>query len=115
MSETLFGWKHCDNHFCRRCNPDFVEPMAASLALADDWVDKANAWFSGLPASDVFTSEDVTDAVGFPAGEAGANRNNAVGAWIQRLSRQKRIVRVDSVASRNPQANGAVINIWRKQ
>lgn len=88
--------------------------MAASLSLASDWRYKAEAWFAALPTGATFTSEDLTSWVGLPSGSEGMNRNNAVGAYLQSLSRNKRVVKVDIVSSKSPRSHGATIIVWKK-
>ena len=115
MNDSLFDDSvgcGCGNKFCRTCNPP--RNGQAAVDFAADWRLKADKWFDRLPSGSSFTSEDVTLAVGYPAGETGMNRNNAVGGWIQRLANTGRLWRVGDRASRNPQAHGAMIGIWRK-
>lgn len=58
-----------------------------------------------------FTSEDLTDMVGFP-GTNTANGNNKVGSFIQRNARRMGLRRTDQVKARNPQAHGRWITVW---
>lgn len=103
----------CQHWTCRRCNPS--DPFDGALQQASDWVVKADDWFQCLPKGHCFTSEDVTRAIGFPAGVHALNRNNAVGAWVLRLARRRVIVHHVQVASANPASNGATIWVWRKR
>jgi len=102
----------CSGESCQTCA--LPVPMTAALDHAADWRIKADTWFAGLHVGYRFTSEDITHDVGFPAGEQGMNRNNAVGAFIKALKFHKRIKNVDYVPSRNEKSNGAVIGVWVK-
>jgi hypothetical protein len=46
-----------------------------------------------------FTSEDVTDIVGLPTGEAGLHKNMAVGGMMHKLGASKRIVNTKRVTN----------------
>ena len=116
MTQSLFSDEEacgCRRWQCRKCNPVRGVPTSA-VDFAADWRYKADRWLCSLNQGERFSSEDVTDAVGFPGGEQGMNRNNAVGAWIHVLARKNLISRVESVASRNPASNGATIWLWKK-
>lgn len=116
MSDGLFSISEacgCNKWNCRSCHPR--EPMQGALRMAPDWVERADAWFQSQPKGTLFTSEDVTAAIGFPSGGNGTNRNNAVGAWVQKLSRQSVIERSHAIQSRNPASNGATIWVWMKR
>lgn len=102
----------CTGQGCMVCA--LSSPMAAALDHAVDWRIKADTWFLGLRVGHRFTSEDITADVGFPAGEQGMNRNNAVGAFIKSLKFHNRIKSVEFVPSRNEKSNGAVIGVWSK-
>lgn len=62
---------------------------------------------SGQP----FTSEDITDRVGFP-GVTRANGNNGVGLFIQRNAKRLRLRRYDQRPARNPQSHGRLVTVW---
>ena len=105
----------CAGPSCQYCATMYISAaMDASLSLASDWRYKADVWFDSLPIGATFTSEDLTAAVGLPSGTEGMNRNNAVGAYLQSLSRKRRIKKVDMVASRAPRSHGATIMLWKK-
>lgn len=71
----------------------------AAVALADSGV--------------LFTSEDVLDVVGLPTGGPGLHRNNAVGAMMNALARQKVIVKTGRhVPSRRNLSHGAELTQW---
>ncbi len=104
----------CNSPLCNICHPRKVDPAKAALKFATDWRVKANAWFDELPRGRLFTSEDVTDAIGYPGGDQGMNRNNAVGGWVQSLSRKGVIANVGTQASLHDRSNGARIVVWEK-
>lgn len=109
----------CTGNSCKYCatmaiKPSIESAMEASLSLASDWRYKANAWFTALSKGATFTSEDLTAGVGLPSGSEGMNRNNAVGAYLQSLSRSNRIVKVDITNSKAPRSHGATIIVWKK-
>lgn len=106
----------CDRWYCKRCNPATVDQVIdGSLDFAADWKIKADAWFDSLSPGARFTSEDLTEEVGFPSGVHAMNRNNAVGAWVRRMVKEHRIARVDFVSSRNVISHGRTILVWQKK
>lgn len=122
MSDGLFDipeekrWVHaCTGLDCPTCASERnSEAMQGALNMANDWVDLANKWFTALPVGYSFTSEDLTDAVGLPAGESGMNRNNAVGAFVRSLSSRNYVKRIDVRSSRKKSSNGAALIVWSK-
>ena len=118
MSDGLFSLSEscgCRKWYCKICNPDPVEQaMEAALDMAADWRAQADLWLASQPSGRRFTSEDVTEACGFPAGEQAMHRNNAVGAWIRKMSKRDLITRLDPVPSRNNKSHGATIWLWMK-
>lgn len=88
------------------------EGMARATAAVMPWPDEARAWVRALPKGTVFTSEDLTDAIGLPRGEVGTNQNNAVGAIMRACSTANLIRKVGLRQSRKRQAHGATIIEW---
>lgn len=119
MSDGLFSISEgcsCKRWYCRVCNPDPLEQaMEASLSLAGDWKMKADAWLKQQPQMFRFTSEDVTDAIGYPSGENAMHRNNAVGAWMRGCRKKNLIERLEPVTSRHSRSHGATIWLWMKK
>ncbi len=116
MTDSLFSDSEacgCRRWQCRKCNLIQGVPSAA-IDFAADWRYRADAWLASRNQAERFSSEDVTDAIGLPGGEHGMNRNNAVGAWINGLARNKVISQDEAIASRNPASNGATIWLWKK-
>lgn len=118
MSDTLFdveveepkGWHSslCRCPYCRQ-----LEPETTALDAKADWHAQARAYVKSLPAGTLLTSEDITDVIGMPAGQIATNRNNAVGALMRSLSKKRLLAHDHYTKSKNPQAHGAVIAVWR--
>lgn len=61
----------------------------------------------------MFTSEDVIEGVGLPAGDVYINRNNAVGAMMNGLARAGIIKKTrERRQSRRPNSHGAELTVW---
>ena len=62
-----------------------------------------------------FTSEDIVRLVGLPIGEAGMNRNNAVGAMMTGMARQGLIRKTGArrLATRRS-SHGAELTVWTR-
>jgi hypothetical protein len=62
----------------------------------------------------VFTTEDLTDALGFPDGSHHPNgANNRIGRLMGRLAPLYRLRAVSRTPSRNPQSHGRTIAQWQ--
>lgn len=84
-----------------------------ALANAPEWREQARTTILRLAASgERFTSEDVVARIGLPTGDAGANRNNAVGAVFAAASRRGWITRVDYVKAKRAALHAAVVAVW---
>lgn len=106
----------CSGASCQVCAADSARnAQQAALDHAQDWRHRARSWFDNLDYGTTFTSEDVTAAVGMPAGTQGANRNNAVGAFLRTLSVAGLVKKVDLVSSKNARSHGAALILWKKQ
>ena len=91
-----------------------VDGQERAYNAAASWTDNAQAALDALiAAGEPFTSEDVTEAIGLPAGHHETNRNNAVGALIGNASREGLIANVGHTPSRSPRSNGATLVKWR--
>lgn len=122
MSDTLFdldvpapsGWHsiHCQCPHCLRTKAE-APPERAALDAKTEWTEQAKAYVKSLPVGTLLTSEDITDVIGMPAGRVATNRNNAVGALMRALSKARLIEHHQYARSKNPQAHGAVIAVWR--
>lgn len=88
----------------------------AADAAPDDWTDRFRSALRELAATgEPFTSEDVTDRAGLPAGGIGTNRNNAVGALMASAgaARPKLIRKTGRhVPSRRPSSHAATLTEW---
>lgn len=95
---------------------DFFREIAMALNTQHGagWADRATEWCE--QNTGVFCSDNVTDAIGMPVPDAEeANKNNAIGAWFNKMSRQGRIVQVDGYASSSkPSSHGASLKMWMK-
>ena len=121
MSDMLWNVKRndkrphaCAGEYCQVCKLDAQDIRVVPLSLAADWKEKAELWFKLLSPGANFTSEDLTDAVGMPAGEVGMNRNNAVGSFILVLRNRGAINKVTVQSSRKRSSHGATLVVWRK-
>lgn len=86
--------------------------ISAAYATEPEYVAAFRAVAALLAARGVkFTSEDVTDKVGFYR-EPGTNRNNAVGALMAAMAKAGLIRRVGETYSRNERQHGARIAVW---
>lgn len=90
-----------------------VGQAEAALDAKAEWHGRARAYVKSLTRGTLITSEDVTDVIGLPTGTVARNRNNAVGALMQSLARKHLLSKQGYTQSRNPQAHGAVIALWR--
>lgn len=102
-------WHRCA--FCKRTHPA-PEPRQA-LGMAD-WEREAKRLIWTLARNgERFTTEDITDKIGFPDVTHRPNgRNNRVGALISSVARDYRIVTIDETKARNPQSNGRTLKVW---
>jgi hypothetical protein len=85
--------------------------MERALLSKPLWSKSADTWFYFIPSGKIFTSEDLTDAVGLPA-VSEANSNNAVGAKIR--SWRGEISHAGYAKSTRTISHGRVISVWRK-
>jgi hypothetical protein len=87
---------------------------AAELGSAA-WAAQARAAIKHLAQQPVtFTSEDVIDLVGLPWPDAGANRNNAVGAIMSGAARAGVIYKTGTyVETRRPSSHARIVAVWK--
>lgn len=108
------GSQYCA--LCRRIGLGIVEtPVAEGEVLgAAEWERRAKRIIWTMARNgNRFTTEDVTDQIGFPDQTHRPNgRNNRVGALISSIARDYRIVIVDETKARNPQSNGRTLKVW---
>lgn len=104
------------NSFCRICTEqEAVRGMNKALDAKEEWRRKADLWIKLLPSGSKFTSEDLTKDVGLPAGETGMNRNNAVGAYLRKLSKAGVVVKSGIEQSKKVSSHGAALILWAKK
>ena len=78
------------------------------------WSLKADEWFGMLEAGTRFTSEDLTDAVGFPDSFY-PNSNNAIGAKIRAWSFNQQAERIGFMKSTRTVSHARMIAWWEKK
>lgn len=98
--------RHCP--LCRR-----EDGQQLALQNKDEWRLKAQEAirqlaYTGRP----FTSEDVTNIVGYPSGSNDTNRNNAVGAVLARMAKTHLIRHVGWTQAKNVQSHGRTLKQW---
>jgi hypothetical protein len=112
---TVEADKHCATG-CRYCKGDSPKEagMADALrAVSYLWYDSAKDWFDGLEAGTFFTAEDMTASIGYPHPSA-PGANNAVGAFISGLRKQKLVHPVGYTKATRKSSHGTVITKWVK-
>lgn len=108
---------------CRNCGgviPAQVARLEGQAAAVDAayashgaWVEAFNGVLGLLAAQgEPFTSEDVTDRVGFYR-SVGTNQNNAVGALMAAAAKRGDIHRVGFAPSRATRQHGATLAVWK--
>ena len=91
------------------------EGAERALAAKPDWSSLADKWLTSISSGDTFTSEALTEAIGYPSGTyIVMNTNNAVGAKIKVWAQGNLITKEGYVKSTNWRSHGRVITLWRK-
>lgn len=115
MDECPHGYPATDAHRCAICRRNGLAQLPTTTTAVMDWDTAARHAIIELAGSGrMFTSEDVTDICGLPNAST-ANANNRVGALVQAQARRLGLRRVGWEKARNPQANGRLLAVWRKQ
>lgn len=114
LNECPHGYPEDSWHRCAFCKTLIQRPQPAMLGAAD-WERQAKKLIWAKARSGVeFTSEDITDVIGFPDTTHRPNgRNNRVGSLISSVARDYRITIVNERKARNPQSNGRTIKVWQ--
>ena len=86
----------------------------AALLAASTWSEKADVWFESLMPGETFTSEDLTNAIGFPE-QSNPNANNAVGAKVRAWSHSHRVDRRGYMRTIRTISHARVIVLWEKR
>ena len=109
----------CSGSSCQYCAAATTPQAAAAAGQADAesaswaWSGMAREWVLELPEGTYFTPDDLTDAVGLPAGAVDSGRkNNAVGAVFAGLSRAHAIQRVRPVQARRKSSHATTVWEW---
>jgi len=89
--------------------------MEQALEAKPSWSAQADAWLASLPSKENFTSETLTEAIGYPSGtHVNINSNNAVGAKMRMWAVRSLIVKEGYTKSTNWRSHGRIITNWRK-
>ena len=114
VNECPHGYPEGEWHRCAFCKHTVEQPLRPTLGAAD-WERQAKRLiWTKARSGDRFTSEDITDVIGFPDTTHRPNgRNNRIGALISSVARDYRITIVDEAKARNPQSNGRTIKVWQ--
>jgi len=87
--------------------------MDWALEAKKEWTERATGALLALAESRrQFTSDDLIDIVGLPAGSTRTAANNAIGALFARYSRKKVIVSFGVKATDRSSSHGRAIRIW---
>lgn len=99
--------------YCAICLYAAKQKLAAALAAKELWADKATCFiFNEVLAGRTVTADQVVEAVGLPAGEVATDKNNALGALFNRMSKHGVIVEVGQVKSSRGSNLGRKITVW---
>jgi len=85
----------------------------AALTAASEWSLRADMWLDNLIIGDTFTSEDLTNEIGFP-NPLTMNDNNAVGAKIRTWSLRAKTKRRGYAKTTRSKSHSRMIVIWEK-
>jgi hypothetical protein len=98
-----------------------LEAKEEGMALAltrhgiEDWKDAAREAVIEMPIGHTFTADDLIAVVGLPSGDAGQNENNAVGAIINGMAKQKLIAKTASrVNATRKGSHARELTVWRR-
>jgi hypothetical protein len=108
------GPKYCP--FCRVgqvAAPTKPELMNWALDAKKEWTERATGALLALAESGrQFTSDDLVEIVGLPAGATRTAANNAIGALFARYSRKHVIQTCGVKATGRTSSHGRSIRIW---
>ena len=76
-----------------------------------EWKAKAEAWLAAKYAGDIFSADDLVEAIGLP--DEGVARNNVVGAWMAAKSRHGTITFRSFTRSRRVIGHGNLQRVWK--
>lgn len=92
------------------------EGAKKALEAKPDWSSLADNWLTSIPTGETFTSEALTEAIGYPSGTyVVMNTNNAVGAKMKVWAQGNLIAKEGYTKSTNWRSHGRVITLWRKK
>jgi len=114
MTETLFEAPHtCPGPWCRYCETRTgIEAKKAAVkavrdATDDEWDWRAQQWIIELGRGQMFTADDLVEAIGLPVGSS-----NQVGAFFHWLSRAYIIKYHGYTTSKRASNHGRLIREW---
>lgn len=111
MTECIHGYPSL--HLCPWCKHTPMAKRPTTTTVVADWeVEARRVLFELARSGEPFTSEDITDKIGFP-GVQRANGNNKVGLFIQKHAARYGIRRWDQRPARNPQSHGRLLTVWK--
>jgi len=91
------------------------EGMAIALSKHEGYQDWFRKHVEDMPDGWLFTSEDVTEAIGLPTRETEMNKNNSVGALMNGLAKTGTIANTGSrVKSKRVSSHGAELVVWQR-
>lgn len=112
----------CAGSVCRVCHPGLSGAEAAtrsqqhalSSAHGAEWSQRAAAWIKRRTVGEVFTADDITEAVGLPSGALVQNGNNAVGAVMAAAARAGLTIAIGWVESTRPTSHARPVRLWQR-
>ena len=115
MNETLFEVEHkCPGPWCRYCEmrPGPEAKKAALKAVRDartdeEWDRRAQQWVIDLGRGQMFTADDLVEAIGLPVGSS-----NQVGAFFNYLAKHWMIRLNGYTTSKRKSNHGRLIREW---
>lgn len=99
--------QHCP--FCRRQQTPTGQPPAKPYA-----VEFAEHVAKQAKAGNKFTSETITNVIGYP-NDHEPNGNNVIGRLMQKAKTKHRLDVVDYVRAGNPRSKGRTIPVYQKR
>lgn len=114
--QQLAGPIHaCTGSSCSVCHLD--DPKAEGMRLAADakalWNIAADLWLAEQWPGSFITADDLTAAIGLPAGQVEGKKNNAVGARFSAWNKARRIAYVQHVQSTRKSSHSSRISQWQ--
>lgn len=115
VNECPHGYPLEELHRCAFCKRHIPETATITKTLGPaEWERQAKRLIWDMARSgNRFTTEDITDRIGFPDTTHRPNgRNNRIGTLISSMAKNYRLTIVDEAKARNAQSNGRTIKVW---